>query len=493
MILFMSEVENTLPLATHLIEAFSRFSGLKINWTKSVLFPLYSLPSSSLDTELPIVSEFKYLGIHITKDAASFHSLNIQPLLNYSADKFRVWSGLPLSVPGRINLIKLIILPKWLYVLEHAPFLVPKKIFQRFRSLLSPLIWGNNRRKLSIDVLCRPRDEVGMSLPDLYLYYLSGQLRQLKSWISSDGTLARAEKQLAVFLDIPSLWPVLEQPKLFGRLLLPVHKLAVQVWEDGKKLHFHIGLTTEVPLWDNPMFPSLRTGIDGRFWENHGIGVLGDLYSSNVFNSFEQLKERHDLPRTSFFKYLQVRHAMSTHFGNTVVSISDYPLIGVIRSQGPKGFISALYTHLLNTKMHGAPLLVLSKWETLMPGIINEDINDILESPVLVSPSINNRFIQLCIVHQSYLSPMRLHRIGKLTHSKCHRCNAEGANFWHLIWECPYIQTFWSGIVSFINTLTQPSVALTRQVCLFGILDEEVYPHHCRIFLRETLQGVQNY
>lgn len=118
----------------------------------------------------------KYLGIHIARSPADYISLNIEPLLSLVKTKVRIWSRLPLEFWGRINLIKMVLLPKILYVLWHTPVYLPLKHFKSLKALLKPFVWGANRHKLACQTLKNPTDLGGTALPDFNLYYIASQL-----------------------------------------------------------------------------------------------------------------------------------------------------------------------------------------------------------------------------------------------------------------------------------------------------------------------------
>lgn len=92
-------------------------TALRINWSKSVLFPLnLDARGSALATPLVWVEEFKYLGIKVSRDLNKFYDLNIHPVLLQLKDRCTSWSNLSLNVLGRINILKIIFLPKFLCV-----------------------------------------------------------------------------------------------------------------------------------------------------------------------------------------------------------------------------------------------------------------------------------------------------------------------------------------------------------------------------------------
>ncbi|XP_056425567.1 olfactory receptor 1009-like [Hyla sarda] len=117
----------------------------------------------------------------------------------------------------------------------------------------------------------------------------------------------------------------------------------------------------------------------------------------------------------------------------------------------------------------------------------DEEWDDALSSHLCVSPSINNRLIQLYMFHQSYLTPIRLAKMGRRPDSSCHRCGHPDTDFMHMMWSCHYIASFWSEVIQFLNSLTRRPVPMLPRHCLLGLFDEELWSPAEIIFLREVL------
>ena len=70
-----------------------------------------------------VVSEgFRYLGIFVTASFKDLFNKKCRPLLDKCKLDLTRWSSHPLSLTGRVNLVKMVIFPKFLYLFQHSNF-----------------------------------------------------------------------------------------------------------------------------------------------------------------------------------------------------------------------------------------------------------------------------------------------------------------------------------------------------------------------------------
>lgn len=123
----LSRNQKYVMLVLTVINEFSKFSGYKINFSKSEALPLgrvhHSLPPG-LSPFRWATEGFLYLGIFISPLLQRMFKANFQPLLKRIHDDLERWSSLPLSMLGRISLIKMNILPRLLYKFQMIPVLL---------------------------------------------------------------------------------------------------------------------------------------------------------------------------------------------------------------------------------------------------------------------------------------------------------------------------------------------------------------------------------
>lgn len=101
----------------------------------------------------------KYLGINMTKTAELLHAANYNPLNEYLQKKFERWSTHPLDYDRKINVVKIHILMRLLYLFQSVPLEIP---IQQFVTWDKIFVKG----KLQL-----PKDGGGMSLQNLKLHF----------------------------------------------------------------------------------------------------------------------------------------------------------------------------------------------------------------------------------------------------------------------------------------------------------------------------------
>ncbi len=122
---------------------------------------------------------FRYLGIFITPNLNSLVSANYNPVILKVKESLSRWGSLPLSVIGRINVFKMNVLPKFLYLFQSIPLPPPPKFFQDMKTTLTKFIWKNRRPRLRL-----PFDRGGLKVPNLLWYYWAAQLRAARMWVT---------------------------------------------------------------------------------------------------------------------------------------------------------------------------------------------------------------------------------------------------------------------------------------------------------------------
>ena len=150
MILYIENPKDTTRKLPELINEFGKVAGYKLNEQKSHAF-LYTndeIFEREIKETLPFstaTKRIKYLGINLPRDTKDLYAEKYKTLMKEIKDDTNRWRDITCSWIGRINIVKMTLLPKEIYNFSAIPVKVPKAFFIELEQNISQFVWKHKR------------------------------------------------------------------------------------------------------------------------------------------------------------------------------------------------------------------------------------------------------------------------------------------------------------------------------------------------------------
>ena len=282
-----AEVLNELLLE---MERFYRFSGLNINYEKTIAYKLG--PCRDSDATFVTIRNIawtnepvKILGIWFHPSLKRMMHENFTSKIDKVKAILNVWKTRKLTLMGRIAIVNTLIISQFTYQFSALPT-PPETFFKEMKSVILEYIWEGKPHRLRYEKLIQNYDKGGLKLVDL---------KTKNTALKARWPVKFQESQIPCvygFFPISDhrIWLCNIEEKHIKRLKLD-SVLMQDIWLAWLKIYFHIPETEEEianqMLWGNSLILRAGMPIFNKKLVNSNIEFMDNLVDGKGFRSFE--------------------------------------------------------------------------------------------------------------------------------------------------------------------------------------------------------------
>uniref|UniRef100_A0A803JA29 Reverse transcriptase domain-containing protein n=1 Tax=Xenopus tropicalis TaxID=8364 RepID=A0A803JA29_XENTR len=474
--LFITRPLLSLPNLYLTLQNFGVISGLTINHTKTEALSI-NLPHE-LTKLLSLNFEFQWnknhitvLGIQLTKTFEQLYQANYPKVYSKISKLLEDWGKYHISWIGRITAIKMVLLPKLLYLFRVLPIPLKRIDLKKLEANLSAFIWAKKPPRIRVNILQRSKRDGGLGLPNLWKYYIAAQLTHIPFlhinnisplWVYLENSMAAPYTAESLLWTQRKHRPIINSPTLRHTLV---------IWDTYAALYnLQSPHTPVLPIFKHPQFIPGQQIRAFQWWRDQNLGRVGNLLTVRGPFTIDYLKENYKLPNSEYFRASQILHFVSqcwkqnTNRSTKQTFFEKWCLDGI----SPLKAITIIYQY-INSPKDILNLQYIKSWSKELNKTLGEsDWKKIWDN---TRNSSNNTILLEAgykVLFRWYLTPKKLAHIYPNTNENCFRGCCTPGTMGHIWWTCPKAIRYWIRVYNMIFAVLNVNVQKNPYEALLG-------------------------
>ena len=474
---------NDVRLMLRIVNAFSIFSGLYLNFDKTEGMWIGSSRSSmdeigSFKWRLG-KSVMKILGVYFSNyDRASNLEANWKPKIDNMITKIKCWEKRNLSIMGKVIITKTFLISQFNYVMQ-ALFL-PENVLRDLNTIIFRFLWKrkySNRRafeKVKRDVLCLGYENGGLKMINVFDMQHAFIIKWFQQIFTNRNSLfSQIPQSLLEILgsDFSALKCNISSKEFKGLGLISSQfwRQAIKVWIDNNRdqdvpPNNYFGET----IWNNDKIRYKHNVLFWKSWCDCDFTYVGDLFLDDNFLTLDNAKNSLGKNATVHFQYFALFNALPAEW--RVPQAGEWYLNEPMFCKEKISLLSTKSVRLNLVKMRKKSPGSLAFWGRKFPDV---DVLPYFKLLYNATKETRLRTLQWKILHNIYPTNILLYKMGKVNSSNCDYCGVRDF-IEHFFCDCITVRPLWSVLETKIELILGQNFVITEIFKLFGVTAVDV-------------------
>ena len=476
--------EQNINEALHELEKFCKFSGLTINYQKSVAFilgplrdtdPKYYMMKQLFWSDGPV----KILGISLHPNKEVLMRENYWKALDKIEEILQSWTHRSLSLQGKIVVINNLVASQLVYKFMSLPT-PDAAFFKKYKQIILQFLWGDKPHRIKYQCLIQNYNKSGLKLIDI-----ESKNHALKAaWIYRWKQKERLAKIPWLYINLPiqneNIWKTnLNQRDIKNYIRVGID-MGIEIWKSWSVCNFIEDLTFEniesMSLWYN----SKVRRADSPFFNNalmcSSMNTMIDMWNmqENRYLTFEETIDKHGgvIDKMLYNSLITAIPKLWKHTMKEWVKAGGKVALNELHTSDQIHISRTLYWQILEKQYawhnDSSPHL----WAIDLKA--NEDeLRDNWEKIMLDARSTSNasklRILQYKLLTRSITTAVRQAKWDNVS-PKCSFCQEEMEMIMHLFVECHHMKKLWSTLSRWIGYFYQTQITFTPRSIIINDL-----------------------